>query len=350
MRPSQSQHKDTGTQRPRVSSSDGVRFTDLSSDPLHRSKQGSESQGRYHSGEFTYRGAKEKERTRGGQRRQENKERRSVRSHSVEKELEVERGHRRGGNKENRHSVHYDGQMEKQKERSTKTSSRSKSHDIGEGRKSAEKEKSQRRQQYEEREGSREHYGESQESYQAAPFYLHSSNSQVSSHYGYERIQSLFYGSTEQIQQENAKLRNYKTEKPSQERSAKHRESSPRKNRDSARKLVSYEQPDAGQRQRSPRRRAAPAMPLPPAPSGPGKWPQFASLRLHLQCVVPVLVSNEIAEYGEHQYEAIPGLTEAGAVHETSQGEQSPPSPGSLSLFRVSHLSHLSHMTSSFQL
>ena len=324
MRPSQSQHKDSGTQRPRVSSSDGVRFTDLSSDPLHRSKQGSEGQGRYHSGEYSYRGAKEKERTRGGQRRYENKERRSVRSHSVEKELEVERGHRRGGNKENRHSVHYDGEMEKQKERSTKTSSRSKSHDIGEGRKSAEKEKSQRR-PYEDREVSREHYSESQESYQAAPFYLHSTNSQVSSHYGYERIQSLFYGSTEQIQQENAMQRNYKTEKPSQEKRAKHRDSSPRKNHDSARKSSSNER-DAehgpGQRQRSPRRRAAPAMPLPSAPSGPGKCSEFASLQLYLHCVVPILASIEIAEYGEHQYEAIPGLAEAGAVHETSQGEQ----------------------------
>ena len=105
VRPSQSQSKDTGTRRQRVSSSDGVRFTDLSSDPLHRSKQGSEGQGRYYSGEFSYRGAKEKERTRGGQRRYESKERRSVRSHSVDKE--EEKGHRRASNKENRHSVHY---------------------------------------------------------------------------------------------------------------------------------------------------------------------------------------------------------------------------------------------------
>ena len=331
VRPSQSQNKDTGTRRQRLSSSDtGVRFTDLSSDPLHRSKQGSEGQGRYHSGEFTYKGAKEKERTRGGQRRYESKERRSVRSHSVEKEAEVERGHRRTGNKENRHSVHYDGEMEKQKERSTKISSRSKSHDIGEERKSTDKERSQRR-QYEEREGSRDHYGESQESYHVAPFYLHSSNSQMSSHYGYERIQSLFYGSTEQIQQENAKLRSSKTEKISRERSGTHRESSPRKNRDSARKQNNKldSENGAGQRQRSPRRRAAPAMPLPPAPSGPGRCSQFASLQSSLQCVIPILASNEIAEYGEpeHQYEAIPGLAEAGSVHATSQGEQRPPSP-----------------------
>ena len=68
VRPSQSQNKDTGTRRQRVSSSDtGVRFTDLSSDPLHRSKQGSEGQGRYHSGEFTYKGAKEKEQEESGQ-------------------------------------------------------------------------------------------------------------------------------------------------------------------------------------------------------------------------------------------------------------------------------------------
>ena len=64
----------------------------------------------------------------------------------------MERGHRRTGNKENRHSVHYDGEMEKQKERSTKISSRSKSHHIGEERKSTDKERSHRR-QYEEREG-----------------------------------------------------------------------------------------------------------------------------------------------------------------------------------------------------
>ena len=339
VRPSQSQNKDAGTRRQRVSSSDRVKFTDLSSDPLHRSKQGSEGQGRYYSGEFSYRGAKEKERTRGGQRRYESKERRSVRSHSVEKEVEAEKGHRRTGNKENRHSVHYDGEMEKQKERSAKMSSRSKSHDIGEERKSTDRERSQRR-QYEEREGSRDHYGESQESYQVAPFYLHSSNSQVSSHYGYERIQSLFYGSTEQIQQENAKPKIFKTEKVSRESSGTHRESSPRKNSDSARKQNGNElesENGRGQRHRSPRRRAAPAMPLPPAPSGPGRCSEFSSLQLNLHCVVPILVSNEIAEYGEHQYEAIPGLAEAGAVHETSQGEQRPPSPSSVSLLRVSH-------------
>ena len=287
---SQSQHKDSGTQRQRVSSSDGVRFTDLASDPLHRSKQGSEGQGRHHSGEYreyTYRGVKERERTRGGQRRSEARERRSVRSRSVEKEEEVEvRGTRRGANKENRHSVHYDGQMERQKERSAKMSSRSKSHDIAEERRSTDQERRQRR-QYEAREGSSEHYGESQESYQAAPFYLHSSQSQVSSHYGYERIQSLFYGSTEQIQQENAKLRNSKTEKPSRERSStRHRESSPKKSRDGARKQ-SNNDPESDQRQRSPRRRAAPAMPLPPAPSGPGKCRVCASLQLysHILCL-----------------------------------------------------------------
>ena len=220
-------------------------------------------------------------------------------------------------------------------ERSSKMASRSKSHDVGEERRTSEKGRSQRR-QGEERRGSGEHPSERLESHQA-PFYLHSSSSQISSHYGYERIQSLFYGSTEQIQQDNANLKTGSSGKAS---SRERGEARPRKSRESSRTSNNKDNSDIcndsnDPRQRSPRRRAAPAMPLPPAPPGPGRVSEVDSVQSVI-CVPPCLVCNDIPVYGDHQYEAIP----VEAVQETSQGEH-PPSSLLVSLSRC----HVSRVT-----
>ena len=248
-------------------SSEGVRFSELdtgTADHLHRSNVGSwESQKRYYSGDYSsshnidnYRS----DRSHGSHKRFERGDRKSSRynrdvksssrrSHSMESQDDVQEiqrqkssRERRGSSKDRRDSSRHDYQDGK-RNTDTRHHSRSKSHDSNHKMSSQE--------EYHSPEHLEHHvsgFGDSQESYHT-PFYLHKSSdnrSVSSSHHGYERIQSLFYEST--------------TDQSSDKREAssgkKHRDKSPKKR-------VEYNLDTNNNDKDSPKRRAAPAMPLP---------------------------------------------------------------------------------------
>ena len=256
-------------------SSEGVRFSDLSTDHLHRSKHGWDTQRRYYSADYEQQSTREKddysskvrdrdleshssktkERSRSDkerfQRKYERHERRRSsgrRSHSVD---EHEDGADMRRYKSSRDTVRYDD--EGGRRRSIKYSSRSKSHDsnnliLEKENQSVEKSKKNL-------EDYSEHY--------QAPFYLHTSNQSSSSHNGYERIQSLFYESTEQLSRketlniENVEENNiYYQRKESKDRSPRKRTESVSESYNDRKKSKDTD--------KSPKRRAAPAMPLPP--------------------------------------------------------------------------------------
>ena len=234
----------------RVTSSDGVRFSDTAPEPLHRSKAGAG----HHSGDYNhYRKSSQSERYRTERShrrydRDRDNRKSSRRSHSVEY-YEDDIGHIK--DREKTHSMNYADHGHH------KTSSRSKSYDSLSGggeRKSSSKEK-----HYEENPPIFETQliGESGEGY-AAPFYLHSAPSQKSSQsqHGYERIQSLFYGSSEQLERRDTSPRKYSGNKDQSKDRRKDRSKDRSKDRNNN---------EQSSRQRSPRRRAAPAMPLPGA-------------------------------------------------------------------------------------
>ena len=239
--------------RRHTSGSDGVRFSDMSSD------QRSKNERSYFSGDYNYRTSKEK--YRGGEKSHRRSERSSHRkdrrSQSFDDNEEFDtqgqnRRHRQA-ERESGHSINYEVE-ENKRGNLRQASSRSKSHDSGER-------KTSRRKQYLEEEDEARISGSSGESYQA-PFYLHSSHSQTSSHYGYERIQSLFHESSEQLDaNENSKQKLSRREK-----TRNNRDSSPRKRQGSSRGVefdVDTNNNHSSDQQRSPKRRAAPAMPLP---------------------------------------------------------------------------------------
>ena len=263
MRQSKSHSYDSGDyienekyHRRHTSSSDGVRFSDMSSD------QRSKNERSYYSGDYNYRTSKEK--YRGGEKSYRRSERSSHRkdrrsqSFDDNEEFDTQRQNRRQRQveRESGHSINYE--VEEDKRNLRQASSRSKSHDSGER-------KTSRRKQYLEEKDEVQISGSSGESYHA-PFYLHSSHSQSSSHYGYERIQSLFHESSEQLDtNENSKQKLSRREK-----SRNNRDSSPRKRQGSSRG-VEFDvdtNNNHSDRQRSPKRRAAPAMPLPESSGG----------------------------------------------------------------------------------
>ena len=286
--------------------SEGVRFSDMSSDHLHRSKNGSDTHQRsYYSGDYNYRTSKEK--YRGGERYTRKSERSSQRyqssrrSQSFDDNEEIENGYRRGEvERESGNSINYGDRGGNMK----LTPNRSKSQDSGD------RKASRRKHSYEE-DDDFQISNSSGESYQT-PFYLHSSNSQISSHNGYERIQSSFHDSSEQLERnENTKQKSSRREKTRSSSPRKRHESTNFDTIDTNNNTSKVDRNNEGKR--SPKRRAAPAMPLPS--SG-----EFLALTLFcedLQILFCDLVPASLTTSHEdnHQYEAIPE-----SLHEGKKG------------------------------
>ena len=231
-----------GRQSVRQSVREGVRFSQHS----HKTR---DTQDRHRRDRERYRDKerdKERERSEKAGRRPEKEEvKTGRRSQSVEESNNVRQTDRRRRTMEveTRRQDYYERRL---------TSSRSKSHD--------ESERSERRER-----GKRA----SEDGPQPAPFYLHSSVGQQSSsqapashNNGYERIQSLFYESLDNLDTSQHIESNKKTRRRS-------REFSPEKkgfdlqykdsNNNNSSKYYSQ-----NERRKSPKRRAAPQMPLPP--------------------------------------------------------------------------------------
>ena len=228
-----------GRQSVRESAREGVRFSDS-----HKTRD----RERYRDRD------KEREREREekvGRRTEKEDVKAGRRSHSVEGSNVRQTERRRRTTETRRHRQEYQEYYEsEEKIRERKlTSSRSKSHD--------ESERSERRERVKRA---------SEEETQPAPFYLHvglgqpSSQSQSSHNNGYERIQSLFYESLDNLDTSQHSESNKKTNRRS-------REFSPEKKgfdlqyKDSNNNNSSKH--SHNQRRKSPKRRAAPQMPLP---------------------------------------------------------------------------------------
>ena len=225
----------------------------------HKRTENGDHHRRYYSGDYSNGINKERSHGRYDRNREERKS--SRRSQSMGEPEDYEHEHNRRNSVKEKKSTPYYGK-EDRSNGIKHTASRSKSHDSEVRRSSREKRNSEKRE-----DNRLKSIEEDPNECYHTPFYLHSgptTSSHSSSQNGYERIQSLFYESTEKLDHQVSSKSKQRDASP-RKRHESHT-SSDRNNNNSNRNLNTHK--SRNERNKSPKRRAAPAMPLPE----PGGW------------------------------------------------------------------------------